>query len=655
MAYTHHTDVRISAVAPSLQSGTVGDPFKIFLRGRIVFDQILDVSAFDYLEVDAGEARITSTMAPVVGDADKWTNTLVKSAASVITYNPVSTVTTNIAEPGETILEVASTIYMAAGDWLQVYSYNVDSRPANYITSMEDVPVFRYYKIKTVDSAIQVTIYGMIRYWQAVGSTVKKVRVPIGVTWNGGEFDCSGGTIANAFWLDGVQDIQMESIKLTGFSRAGIELSSGCRGATLDRIKHGGGINCAIMLKGPEDVVVTRFSSPFFAAATKHPNGVPRALINCRSRAQNIVVSGAHFAWASMGIRLWAPEGFQGDALVFSDLDGRNIVGEGRGVCIDGGQAGLSPDLANEVDGAAFGNGVKLSNISITNCFGSSTQCLIYYHDWVGPTMHDVTVRHHGRGDGGTPGGATIPPIIISDCPGGQIHGVYCTGTYGVIATENGAANNGIISNIYLEAACGSLYSQRAMFHFNHGAAGPMTIRDVKISNGGILWEFGTQFNDPYTAIENFQGDTWTQPASRLVCVVNNGARPANVGQIYMLTGALGGTSNLYPIMGAPTAGAVQKCVATASGAGLIFETGTNGGYGYVQELGPGMKSYVRVANNVGTGPVLLQGDLVRHCAAGDGAVGNARGDNAATINTALGAVIGAIAAPGAVALTRLR
>lgn len=77
--------------------------------------------------------------------------------------------------------------------------------------------------------------------------------------------------------------------------------------------------------------------------------------------------------------------------------------------------------------------------------------------------------------------------------------------------------------------------------------------------------------------------------------------------------------------------------------------------YGYVQELGPGLKSNVRVANNVGTGPVVLQGDFVRHCAAGDGAVGNARGDNAATHNTAMGQICGEIAAPGAVALTRLR
>lgn len=659
MPYTVATDAKISTVAQYLASGTAGNPYTVTMRGTMVFDQILDTSAFDYLEFDTGGARFVSTMAPVVGDADKPSNCLIKSAPTAIVFNSVSTTLSAIAKPGELTLTVVTTKHMAAGDWLQVLGYNAGSKPSNYLVSLEDVFSYRYYKIRSVDSGTQVSIYGNVRYWQAIGATVIKVRVPQGFTWYGGEFDCSGGSIANAFTLDGVHGVEMEGIKLTGFSRAGIELTSGTRGGHLDRIKHGGTINCAIMLKNPEDIMVTNFSSPAWASATKHPNGTPRALINCRSRAQNTIISNARFAWGTLGLRLWGAEGFQADNLHFVDMDGRNITGgvEGRGVAIDMGQVSVTPDLANEVDGALFNNSVQINNVFVGPVYAKTDQCMIWYHDCVGAIMTNVTVAHHGHGDGGTPLGPAVTPIIISDMPGSQLHNVHCIGTYGCIATENGAANNGIISNIYLEASAGSLYSLQPMWYFNHGALGPMTIRDIKISNGANHWAFGTQFNDPYTVIENYQSDGWKQPASRLQCVVTTVARPANEGQIYMLTGALGGTSNLYPLVGAPTAGAVQKCVATVSGSGMIFETGgaAMAVYGYVQELGPGLKSNVRVSNNVGTGPVLLQGDIVRHAAAGDGGVGAARGDNTATYQTALGTVCGTIAGVGATALTRLR
>lgn len=641
----------VASLLTVLRSGILGGGVNLQLAESFNFEQTLDLSAYSNVTFIQNGCRISSTMAPAVGLADSPTNCLIKARAVESTASTL----TAIAKPGVYTLTVASTSGWAAGNFLRIYSYDGSDRPSNYLVSNEDIPAYRVYQIATVDSATQVTLTSPVRYWHANGGTVTKITPPQNLAWLGGMFDCAGGSIANAILLDGVQNAFFEDVLFRGFSRAGLELNGGTRSTQIRHCGHMGQINSVLYLKTCEDTQITDFTSPAQSTQTKHANGVPRALINCRTRAANTTIKNARFAYGSIGLRIWAVEGLIGDGLTFESLDGRNISGEGRGVCIDGGQAGVTPDLANEVDGASFSVGVELNNISISNVFGTATQCMIYYHDMIGPVMRNVQVRHHGVGDGGTGIGPVITPIVISDCPGGQIDGVYCTGTYGCIATENGAANNGIISNIYLEASAGSLYSLQAMFAFNHVATGPMTIRDVKISNGGIYWSFGASFDDPYTMIYNFQGDGWKQPASRLKIVVNATARPANEGQIFQLTTALGGTGNKYQLITTPTAGAQQNCVACCTGAGVQFETGVNGGFGFVQELGMGLMSNVRVANHVGTGPVLLQGDIVRHCSAGDGGVGNARGDNTATYATALGQVYGAIAADAATALTRLR
>lgn len=631
---------------------------RVFLRGSFVFDQILDVPS--WTSIDARGCNLTTTLSPNVSQADVNTNCLVRCQAfeSPTVYSSL----TAISKPGATKHVISSTTGFAAGDFVRVYSWNAASRPNNYLVGNEDVPVWMIYRLKAVPNSTDLTIEGVVRYWQAVGSVATKLTPIRGVSWIGGRFDCSGGSIANAFLFDGALDVRVEGATFKGFSRAAVEFSKGSRRISLPDVGHEGECNSVIYVQSAEEYDITDFRSPATASATKHANGVPRGLVTLRRRARNGTINGGHFAFGTIGIQHWAVHGLTAENLTFQNLDGNNrpASGDGQltkrcGIAIDGGQASVTVDVPNNVDGASFSVDVTFRGVYITECIGdAATQCFIYLHDSIQHTLEDVQITNSGDGDGGT--GLAIKPIIISDVPSVVLRNVHTTGTYGCLFTENGAGINGLFECIRHNASPGAVYSFGYLLSLNHGwAGGQIRIRDISIANGGYLWEFGAQFDDPTIQIENFRADTWQQFSDLLIVAVNTGARPADEGRIMQMTGALGGTGNKYPLVTvAPTAGAQTKCVASASGNAIYFETGVNGGYGFVQVLGPGKRSNVQFAQNVGTGPVATQGDLVVHAAAGDGGVTWTRGDNAATYDKALGKLLGVLPANGVKGLVRL-
>jgi len=670
-----------SAIASSLIAGTAGAIRRYRITGTLVIDQILTLPSF--VDIDATGANITTTLAPAVGLADDWTNTLFKAASvsTATTTRVIADAGSTAAFPGATRLAVTSSVGFAAGDWILVFSYNRLVRPPSYITG-EDAPVYRIYKVASVAAGI-INIVGVVSYWHAnwvsdidlitplppEGSTVTKITLTEGITWRGGRFDCSGGSIANAFHFDGVLNVKVSGVTFKGFSRAGIEFLRGSKNIELSEIAHEGEVNCAIYLQQSEQVTIDNFRSPTVASATRHANGIPRALITMRRRTSKVIINNGHFAWGTIGIQHWHVEGVIGNNLVFENLDGNNRpetidgqISKRCGIAIDGGQASTALIYPNGVDGigaqdgAPFSVDVNFTNVLIYKCLGdAATQCFIYLHDSIAHRMTDVTIANYGNGDG--TGGLAIKPIILSDAPGAYLKNLHTTGTYGCIYTENLAALNGRIDGVHHQAAAGSGYSFGYFLDLNHGySGGQLIIRNVKITNGSFLWTFGTQFGDYAMQIENFQNDPMTQPSDLLICVSNTTVRPANEFQVMQITGALGASAPFtnFVMVGAAASGAQAKCVASVSGNAIYFESGLNGGFGFVQVVQPGKRSTVRCANTVGTGPAITQGDLMRHSAAGDGGLTVARGDNAVTFDKALGKVFGIVPTVGAVGLVKL-
>lgn len=584
-----------TALAAILSSGTAAQPKRYRLLDTFVFDGILSLSPYSYVELDFTGCNITTTRAPDSSFADSVTNTLIYSSPT--TANP--TTLTATAKEGTYTLTVNSATGYATGSYTRTKSTNGANTPTGMSGDINDV--YHIYKLTNVSGSNLTTEAG-IRWWAYTGatSTVNELTAfSQGIKIIGGYWNCSGGTIACAISLDGVVGGAIEGCTFKGFSKSAVYLSGGTYGLNID-VAHDGECNAVIMSDSAHLCTVPKFRSPHTATAKKHTYGIQRALITLRGRSHGWKFGFLDLQWGSLGFQNWGSDRLYVEHIYGDNLDGSfradhagtdGMSGNQCGVVYDGGATSLSAYTS-------FGGGGWVNHIEVGSNLtfeAASTQIAVYWHDTHSCTLNGLTSVFNGDG------AQCFDVLAVSDAFQGGINNIVLKGAQEGIRTENQACT--WISNIIDENAAGSGSNSGRLFTFQHAGTGAgLQIANVYTSNRAALFAFtGGSFNNPNMEIRNFIYDEWKRPCDKMIVVLRDSAGgTAGRNELWEIYD----TDSGYPMVRLGATGGLEKMVSICHG---LNDTATNGVYLMGQLLGPG-----RAANISCTGAVNA-GDRIRH------------------------------------------
>lgn len=611
-----------SELRSRMSSGTQGSPNVYRATGDFVFDEALDWSAYDDIDVDFGPYRVTTTLAPSVGLADTATNSLIYAAPTI----GAATTLSATAAPGARTLALTSATGFASTSLVRLRSENGSNVPS---AMSGDVSVVSHIYQGTDLTGTTFTTVDGVRWWAYTGATSEVevlTRTPKRIRIFGGYWDCSGGTMACAISMDGVIGIDVIGATFKGFSRAAVMLYGGTMKGTMD-FTHDGECNAVLYCDSAHFINIPKYTSPHVVDDKVHANGVARAIITLRSRCYGCNFGTLDLQWGALGFQNWASDALYVARIFGDNLDGSIRADEAGADGMSGTQCGVVYDggATSLTEYTGFGAGGYVGHIEsgANNVFeAASTQVAVYWHDSVGCNLGGVTGVFNGAA------ASAYDLLAISDAFQSEIANITCKGAQDAIRTENQACS--VIRNVDDENAAGSGSNSGRLFTFQHAGTGyGLQIDTVRTSNRAALFAFtGGSFNNPYMEIRNFIYDSWQRPADKMIVVLRD-ATGGTVNQNDLWE--MYDTDSGYPLVRIGATGGLEKMVCMVRG---LNDSSGSSTYLMAQLLGPG-----RVANISCTGAVAI-GDRIRHgSTAGKGIV-----DNSATFDLVLGRALREVA-----------